>query len=225
MTSSPSQDNRTNQPEKLSPAARLLTVLVQIYRKFISPLKPACCRFTPTCSAYALEALREHGAVFGSWLILKRLLRCQPFGGSGYDPVPPRKETGFFGIKRRRTLYAFTFTAFAAALCFGFFAVCPDDIRHSEQQTDDKIEAPAESEIVQKKINAPTRFLIRLIRIYQTKISPHLPGVCRYTPSCSAYGIKALERFGFWKGSWLTMKRVLSCNPWGGSGEDPVPEK
>ncbi|MBR1778173.1 MAG: membrane protein insertion efficiency factor YidD [Alphaproteobacteria bacterium] len=77
----------------------------------------------------------------------------------------------------------------------------------------------------QKKINAPTRFLIWLIHLYQDKLSRHLPGKCRYTPTCSAYGIQALQRFGFWKGSWLTIKRILSCNPWGGSGADPVPEQ
>ncbi|MBR4126362.1 MAG: membrane protein insertion efficiency factor YidD [Alphaproteobacteria bacterium] len=78
---------------------------------------------------------------------------------------------------------------------------------------------------MRKKINAPTRFLIWLIRLYQDNISRFLSGKCRYTPSCSAYGITALERFGFWKGSWLTIKRVLRCNPWGGEGNDPVPEQ
>ncbi|MBP3404147.1 MAG: membrane protein insertion efficiency factor YidD [Alphaproteobacteria bacterium] len=77
---------------------------------------------------------------------------------------------------------------------------------------------------MQKKINTPTRFLIWLIRLYQDKISHFLPGRCRFTPSCSAYGIQALERFGAFKGSWLTIKRILRCNPWGGQGNDPVPE-
>ncbi|MBQ2424365.1 MAG: membrane protein insertion efficiency factor YidD [Alistipes sp.] len=62
--------------------------LVRFYQICISPLKPACCRFTPTCSQYALEALRKHGAIKGGWLALKRILRCNPWGGSGYDPVP-----------------------------------------------------------------------------------------------------------------------------------------
>ena len=66
----------------------LLILFVRIYQKFISPLTPPSCRFTPTCSQYALEALRKYGPFKGSWLALKRLLRCHPWGGSGYDPVP-----------------------------------------------------------------------------------------------------------------------------------------
>ncbi|MBL7905044.1 MAG: membrane protein insertion efficiency factor YidD [Bacteroidales bacterium] len=65
--------------------------------------------------------------------------------------------------------------------------------------------------------------LIGLIRVYQGAISPYLPPSCRYTPTCSAYGIEALKKHGPFKGGWLTIKRVLSCNPWGGSGYDPVP--
>ena len=63
-------------------------LLVKFYRTCISPLKPACCRFTPTCSAYAIEALRKHGPIKGLYLTTKRILRCHPWGGSGYDPVP-----------------------------------------------------------------------------------------------------------------------------------------
>ena len=59
------------------------------YRKRLSPLFPPCCRFTPTCSAYALEAYRKHGLWRGSWLTLWRVLRCNPFCRGGYDPVPP----------------------------------------------------------------------------------------------------------------------------------------
>ena len=65
-----------------------LVLLVKIYQKCISPYTPASCRFTPTCSQYAVEALRKHGPLKGSWLTLRRLLRCHPWGGSGYDPVP-----------------------------------------------------------------------------------------------------------------------------------------
>ena len=65
-----------------------LIALVQFYRNFISPYKAPCCRFTPTCSQYALEALRKYGPLKGSWLALRRILRCHPLGGSGYDPVP-----------------------------------------------------------------------------------------------------------------------------------------
>lgn len=65
--------------------------------------------------------------------------------------------------------------------------------------------------------------LIGVIRVYQGAISPYLPPSCRYTPTCSAYGIEALKKHGPFRGGWLTIKRVLSCNPWGGSGYDPVP--
>lgn len=65
-----------------------LILLVRFYQKFISPFKPSCCRFTPTCSQYALEALRKYGPLKGSWLAFKRIIRCHPWGGSGYDPVP-----------------------------------------------------------------------------------------------------------------------------------------
>lgn len=65
-----------------------LILLVRFYQKFISPYKPSCCRFTPTCSQYALEALRKYGPIKGSWLAFKRIIRCHPWGGSGYDPVP-----------------------------------------------------------------------------------------------------------------------------------------
>ena len=69
----------------------LVTILilpVRFYQKFISPLTPPSCRFTPTCSQYAVEALRKHGPVKGLWLAIRRILRCHPWGGSGYDPVP-----------------------------------------------------------------------------------------------------------------------------------------
>ncbi|MDR0712838.1 MAG: membrane protein insertion efficiency factor YidD [Bacteroidales bacterium] len=70
------------------PVKLLLIWLVKFYRYCLSPLMPASCRFTPTCSQYALEALRKYGALKGGWLSLKRLLRCHPWGGHGYDPVP-----------------------------------------------------------------------------------------------------------------------------------------
>ncbi len=71
---------------------QLLMGLVGIYRSWISPLTPPSCRFDPTCSAYALEALERHGAIRGSWLSARRILRCHPWGGSGYDPVPPARK-------------------------------------------------------------------------------------------------------------------------------------
>lgn len=64
---------------------------------------------------------------------------------------------------------------------------------------------------------------ILLIRIYQLAISPLLGNKCRYTPSCSQYGIEAFKKYGLFKGGYLTIKRILSCNPWGGHGYDPVP--
>ena len=61
---------------------------IRFYQKYLSPLKRVHCPYTPTCSQYALEALRKHGLLKGSWLTLRRLSRCHPWGGSGYDPVP-----------------------------------------------------------------------------------------------------------------------------------------
>jgi putative membrane protein insertion efficiency factor len=66
--------------------------LVWLYRNAISPLLGVNCRFQPTCSSYAEEALRTHGAFKGGWLALKRIGRCHPWGGSGYDPVPGTDE-------------------------------------------------------------------------------------------------------------------------------------
>ncbi len=68
-----------------------------------------------------------------------------------------------------------------------------------------------------------TLLFVALIRVYQRAISPLFPGVCRYTPTCSAYGVEALQRHGPWRGGLLTLKRILSCHPWGGHGHDPVP--
>jgi putative membrane protein insertion efficiency factor len=73
----------------MSPAARLLTVAVVGYRWLVSPVLGPNCRYCPSCSEYAIEALRRHGAVRGGWLALRRIARCQPWGGHGYDPVPP----------------------------------------------------------------------------------------------------------------------------------------
>jgi putative membrane protein insertion efficiency factor len=76
----------------MSPLARLLALPVHAYRLFLSPWLGHSCRFQPTCSAYALEALERHGALRGGWLAARRLLRCRPGGGHGYDPVPePRR--------------------------------------------------------------------------------------------------------------------------------------
>lgn len=61
---------------------------IRFYQKYISPLKPPCCRFVPTCSEYALEAIQKYGPVKGSWLAVKRISKCHPFHKGGYDPVP-----------------------------------------------------------------------------------------------------------------------------------------
>jgi uncharacterized protein len=66
-------------------------------------------------------------------------------------------------------------------------------------------------------------FFIMLIRFYQGAISPYLPASCRYTPTCSQYGIESIQKHGPVFGVWLTLKRLASCHPWGGSGYDPVP--
>ncbi len=73
---------------------RFLLWCIRFYRRHISPARPPCCRFIPTCSAYALEAIEVHGALRGGWLALRRLLKCHPFHKQStieYDPVPPKK--------------------------------------------------------------------------------------------------------------------------------------
>lgn len=65
-----------------------LCFLIGLYRRFISPMLPPHCRFSPSCSEYAIEAIQKHGAVKGLWLGAKRIFRCNPFGSHGYDPVP-----------------------------------------------------------------------------------------------------------------------------------------
>ncbi|MGJ1431973.1 membrane protein insertion efficiency factor YidD [Sphingobacterium spiritivorum] len=78
--------------------------------------------------------------------------------------------------------------------------------------------------IWEKIIKGAFRFLfILLIRIYQLFISPLLGANCRYTPTCSQYGMEAIKKHGPFKGGWLAIKRILRCNPWGGHGHDPVP--
>lgn len=65
-----------------------LILPIKFYQHFISPLTPPMCRYTPTCSHYAVEAIMKHGPIKGTWLAIKRICRCNPWGGSGYDPVP-----------------------------------------------------------------------------------------------------------------------------------------
>lgn len=66
----------------------ILLLPIYFYRTCISPFTPPSCRFVPTCSQYAIEALRKHGPFKGLWLAVRRILRCHPWGGNGYDPVP-----------------------------------------------------------------------------------------------------------------------------------------
>lgn len=74
-------------------ARTLLQALIQAYRWFVSPMLGVNCRFAPSCSEYALEAVTRHGALRGSLLTVRRLCRCHPWGGSGFDPVPPARPT------------------------------------------------------------------------------------------------------------------------------------
>ena len=67
---------------------RFLLACIRFYRRQISPRKPPCCRYIPTCSQYALEAIEKYGALKGGWLAFRRILRCNPFHKGGYDPVP-----------------------------------------------------------------------------------------------------------------------------------------
>lgn len=78
----------------MSPLAYILSLPVRAYRLFLSPWLGNSCRFHPTCSAYALEALETHGAIKGGLLSLWRIIRCNPWGGMGNDPVPPKKCSG-----------------------------------------------------------------------------------------------------------------------------------
>ena len=68
-----------------------------------------------------------------------------------------------------------------------------------------------------------SKIFIILIQVYQMIISPLFPATCRYVPTCSKYGIEAIQKYGPFKGGLLTLKRIFSCHPWGGSGYDPVP--
>lgn len=86
------------------PVARMLLAVIACYRTLISPALAPSCRYTPSCSAYAAEAIRLHGAGRGSWLALRRLLRCHPFHAGGHDPVPPPVgHAGSVSLTRSRT--------------------------------------------------------------------------------------------------------------------------
>ncbi|HEX7019274.1 MAG TPA: membrane protein insertion efficiency factor YidD [Gemmatimonadaceae bacterium] len=72
---------------------RLALLLIKLYQLLLSPLFTGSCRFVPSCSAYAAEAIERHGVLRGSWLALRRLGRCHPLGAAGFDPVPPPRQT------------------------------------------------------------------------------------------------------------------------------------
>jgi len=82
---------------QVNPAQHILVLIVRVYRLTLSPAKTFVfgetgrCRYTPSCSAYAMDAVKTHGAMAGTWLAVKRIGRCHPWGGCGYDPVPPVK--------------------------------------------------------------------------------------------------------------------------------------
>ena len=70
---------------------RLLLSLIRGYKRFLSPMLPAACRFSPTCSVYAYEAIEAYGPVRGTWMGMRRLMRCHPLNAGGFDPVPPKE--------------------------------------------------------------------------------------------------------------------------------------
>lgn len=73
----------------MNPISWIFVAAIRVYQYIVSPLIGPACRFMPSCSEYASEAIHMHGPVFGAWLALRRLLRCHPWGGEGWDPVPP----------------------------------------------------------------------------------------------------------------------------------------
>jgi len=78
---------------------KIFILLIRFYQKFISPLFPAKCRYYPTCSQYTLEAIQEYGAIKGTYLGIKRILKCHPFHEGGYDPVPKKENKNSEGKK------------------------------------------------------------------------------------------------------------------------------
>ena len=84
---------------------KILILLIRFYQKFISPMFPAKCRFYPTCSQYTLEAIKEHGAIKGTYLGIRRILKCHPFHEGGYDPVPKKENKKSEGKKEELVIF------------------------------------------------------------------------------------------------------------------------
>ena len=84
---------------------KILILLIKLYQKFISPMFPAKCRFYPTCSQYTLEAIKEHGAIKGTYLGIRRILKCHPFHEGGYDPVPKKENKNLEGKKEEWVIF------------------------------------------------------------------------------------------------------------------------
>lgn len=84
--------NKDNHKKRLRFFSYPFIFLVRFYQVAISPFTPSTCRYQPTCSSYTIEALKKHGIFSGGWLSLKRIFSCNPWGGFGYDPVPPKKS-------------------------------------------------------------------------------------------------------------------------------------
>lgn len=93
MNQNPGAPPQGNLEASLSPAQRLALLPIRLYRRLLSPLKAQpTCRFSPTCSRYALDAITLHGVLYGGYLALRRVLKCHPFHPGGRDPVPPRRH-------------------------------------------------------------------------------------------------------------------------------------
>ncbi|RMG28838.1 MAG: membrane protein insertion efficiency factor YidD [Bacteroidetes bacterium] len=84
----PARPQKADVPNRSKVLKQLFIFLIRFYQGAISPFFPAACRYTPTCSEYSIQAIRKYGPIKGSWLGLKRILRCHPWGGHGHDPVP-----------------------------------------------------------------------------------------------------------------------------------------
>lgn len=91
---------------------KILILLIRFYQKFISPMFPAKCRFYPTCSQYTLEAIKEHGAIKGTYLGIRRILKCHPFHEGGYDPVPKKENKNSEGKKEEWDIFIIYYNNF-----------------------------------------------------------------------------------------------------------------